>query len=79
MVKKNYKYIIGYLQNAHKVKPLHTMLPKTSAYEKSYNEQIKWICFLLEDDVYDKTFLKMKIKSYGDKVIGFYDKKIPRL
>ena len=31
---KNYKYFIGYLYDDHKVKPLHIMLPKTSAYEK---------------------------------------------
>ena len=29
---KNYKYFIGYLHNDHKVKLLHIMLPKTSAY-----------------------------------------------
>ena len=33
--KKNYKYFIGYLYNDHKVKLLHIMLPKTSAYAKS--------------------------------------------
>ena len=27
---KNYKYFIGYLNNNHKVKPLHIILPKTS-------------------------------------------------
>ena len=31
---KNYTYFIGYLYNDHKVKPLHIMLPKTSAYVK---------------------------------------------
>ena len=34
---KNYKYFIGYLYNDNKVKPLHIMLPKTSAYVKSYD------------------------------------------
>ena len=29
--------------------------------------------------VYNKNFLKVKIKSHGDKVTGFYDKRIPRL
>ena len=29
---KNYKYFISYLYNDHKVKPLHIMFPKTSAY-----------------------------------------------
>ena len=35
---KNYKYFIGYLYNDYKVKPLHKMLPKISAYVKSYDE-----------------------------------------
>ena len=26
------------------------MLPKTSAYVKSYDGQTKWMCFLSEDD-----------------------------
>ena len=47
---KNYKYFIGYLYNDHKVKPLHIMLPKTSAYVKSYDGQTKWMYFLIEDD-----------------------------
>ena len=34
---ENYKYPIGYLYNDHKVKSLHLMLPKTSAYVKSYD------------------------------------------
>ena len=34
---KYYKYFIGYLYNDHKVKPLHIMLLKTSAYVKSYD------------------------------------------
>ena len=29
---KNYKYVIGYLHNDNRVKSLHKMLPKTSAY-----------------------------------------------
>ena len=40
---KNYKYFIGYLYDSHKVKPLHIILPKTSAYVKSYEGQIKWV------------------------------------
>ena len=28
---KSFKYFIGYFYNDHKVKPLHVMLPKTSA------------------------------------------------
>ena len=30
--------------------PLHIMLPKTSAYVKSYDEQTKWMYFLIEDN-----------------------------
>ena len=33
-----YEHFIGYLYNDHKVKPLHIMLPKTSADLKSYGQ-----------------------------------------
>ena len=36
---KNYKHLIGYLYNDFQVKPLHIMLPKASAYVKSYDGQ----------------------------------------
>ena len=79
------------------------MLPKTSAYVRSYDGQTKWMYFLIEDDcllkkhtiwdnvsagikrefdsepVYNKEFLKPKIKSHGDKVSDFYDKEIPKV
>ena len=80
------------------------MLPKTSAYVKSYDRQTKWMYFLIEDDellekyntvwdkvssdikkefdskpVYNKEFLKTKIKSHGDKVTDFYSKESPRV
>ena len=32
---KNRKYFIGYLYNDDKIKPLHIILPKKSAYVKS--------------------------------------------
>ena len=47
---KNYMYFVGHLHNGNKVKPLHIMLPKTSAYTKSYDGRTKWINFLTEDD-----------------------------
>ena len=50
MVKKNYQYFIGYLYNDNKVKPLHIMLSKTSAYVKGYDSQTKWMYFLIEDN-----------------------------
>ena len=45
------------------VKSLNIMLPKTSAYVKSYNEQTKWICFLIEDDNLLKNIILFGIKS----------------
>ena len=49
MLKKNYKYFIGYLYNDHKIKASHIMLPKTSAYVKSYDGQTKWMYFFIKD------------------------------
>ena len=48
-MKKNYKYFIGYLYNDHKIKPLHIILPKTSAYVKRFDGQTKLMYFLIED------------------------------
>ena len=45
LVKKNYKYFIGYLNNNNKVKPLHAMLPKRKVYVKGYDGQTKWMYF----------------------------------
>ena len=50
MVKKNYKYFIGYLYDDYKIKPLHIMLPKTKTYVKSFDGQTKWMYFLIEGD-----------------------------
>ena len=44
------KYFTGYLYDNHKVKPLHIMLSKTSAFVKSYDGQTKWMYFFIEDD-----------------------------
>ena len=88
------------MYNNHKVKSLHIIPPKTSAYVKIYDGQTKWMYFLIEDGdlieiyntirdkisadikkkldsepVYNKNYLKTKIKSYGDKVTDIYDKK----
>ena len=43
LVKINYNYIIGYLHNGNKDKSLTIMLPKTSAYVRSYDRQTKWM------------------------------------
>ena len=45
---KSYKYFIGYLYDDNEIKPLHIMVPKTSAYVKSYDGQIKWMYFCLK-------------------------------
>ena len=80
------------------------MLPKTSAYVKSYDGQTKWMYFLIKDDdllekyntiwdevnadnkkefdselLYNKIFLKTKIKSHDNEVTDFYDNKIPKV
>ena len=72
------------------------MLPKITAYVKSYDGQTKWMYFVLEDDdllqkyntiwdkvnadireefdskpVYNKIYLKTKIKSHDDEVTDY--------
>ena len=97
---KKCKHFTGYLYNGNEVKPLNVMLPKTSAYVKSYDGQTKWMYFLIEDDdllekynticnkvsadikkelhggsAYNTNYFKTKMKSHGDKVTCFFDKK----
>ena len=43
---KSYEYFICNLYN-DKLKTLHIVLPKTSAYVESYDGQTKWIYFLI--------------------------------
>ena len=38
------------MYNNHEVKLLHTSLPKTNAYVKSYDGQTKWMYFLIGND-----------------------------
>ena len=52
---KNTKYFIGYLYNDHKVRLLQITLPKTRAYVKSYDGQVKLMHFLIKkDDLLEK-------------------------
>ena len=59
------------MNNNHKVKPLHIMLPK-SPYVKSYDEQTKCMYFLIEDDdllekystTYEKNLMTMKLQIF---------------
>ena len=44
------KNFIRYLYDDHKVRPLHIMPPKTTAYVKRYDGQTKWMYFLIEND-----------------------------
>ena len=78
------------------------MLPKTSAYVKSYDGLTKWMGFMIEDEdlleksntiwdkvsadikkefdsepVCNKNFQETKIKSHGDEVTDFHNKKVP--
>ena len=46
---RKYKYFIGYL-DYYKIKSFSIILPKTSAYAKSYDGGIKWMYFLIEDE-----------------------------
>ena len=66
---KNYKYFISYFYNSNKVKPLYVMLPKTSAYVKSYDGPTKWVYFLIEDsDLLEKyNTIWNKVSSYIKK------------
>ena len=47
----------------HKVKPLHIMLLKTTAYVKCYDGQTKWMYFLIEDNDLLKNIILFEIKS----------------
>ena len=63
---KNYKYFIGCLHIDHKAKPLHIMLPRTSAYVKSYDWQTKWMYFLIKDDDLVENYNTIRDKVSAD-------------
>ena len=73
---KSYKYFIGYLYDNHKVKPLHIILPKTSAYVKCYDVQTKWMYFLIDDlfkkynTIWDKVSADIKKEFDSEPVYG---------
>ena len=98
------KNFIGYKDDDHKIKLLCIMLPKTSAYVKSYDGEAKWMYFFIEVDelletyngisnrvsnsikreldckpIYNEKFLKIKIRSYGDKTTDFHNKEVPKV
>ena len=45
---KNYKYLIGYMYDDYKIKSLHIVLLKTSAYVKSCDSKTTWLIFQLK-------------------------------
>ena len=68
------------MHHDHKVKSLHIMLPKTSVYVQSCDEQTKWMYFLIQNDdilekyntIWDKVSADIK-KEFGSKPV--YNKK----
>ena len=61
-------FLIGYDDLLEKS---NTIWDKVSADEKKKGFD--------SEPVYNKNFLKTKIKSYGDEVTNFYDKEIPKV
>ena len=82
---KNYKYFVGYLDDDYKIKPLHIMLPKTSAHVKSYDGQTKWMYFFIKDNdllkkynnIWDK--VSANIKKEFDSVPAYKKKFLKKL
>ena len=54
------------MHDNHKVKPIHIMLPKKSVYVKSYDEQTKWMYFLIEDHELLKKYSTVWDKASAD-------------
>ena len=46
----HYRYFIRYKDNDYEIKISGIMLPKTSAYVKSYDGETEWMTFLIRDD-----------------------------
>ena len=59
------------MYNDHKVKPIHIMFPKTTAFVISYDGQTKWIDYLIEDNN-----LLEKYNTIWDKVTVDIKKRI---
>ena len=64
----NYKYFIGYKVGNCKNNMLSIILPQTSACVKRYDDETKWMYFLIEDEellkkyneIYDKVTNQQK-------------------
>ena len=67
----NYKYFIGYKVGNYKNNILSIMLPQTRTCVKSYDDENKWMYFLIEDEellkkyneIYDKVSNQQKYKN----------------
>ena len=60
---KTYKHFIGYKDdNGYKIKSLRIILPKKSAYVKSYDGENKWMNFLIKDAEFLKEYTDIWIK-----------------
>ena len=64
---KNYKYILGYKDGDYKIKPVPIMLPKMSAYVKSYDGETTWKNFLIKDDDLLKKYVWNKVSTSIEK------------
>ena len=49
-VEKNYKNVIGYMNDNYKIKLFNIIPPKMSTYIKTKDGETKWMYFLNEDD-----------------------------
>ena len=64
------------MHNDNKVKPLHTIFPKTSVYVKRYDGETKWMYFGIEDDdllenyntIWDKVSAHIKKEFDSERV-----------
>ena len=74
MVKKHFKYFIGYKKNK-KVRPLSIILPKMVAYRSDFDET-EYMPFLIKDDKllekYDKISVKSAIESEKNSIVNLY-------
>ena len=76
--KKNYNYFIDYKDHDHKIKPLRIVLPKMSAYVKSYDGETKWMYFFIKDELLEKYGIWNKVSNSSNKELdceSIYNKK----
>ena len=71
---KKYKHFIGYLYDDHKVKPLHIVIPKTSAYVKLVSNDTCLVLISLDSALKkdENYFLQVSLKEckYNEKKLA---------